>query len=247
MRKKLFTKFLVVFLIAFAISVVLQRIFKVNLNDLENLVNSFGLLAPVAYSVILTLGLSVPFNPVSDYLTVNLAAFLFPPFVAIAGTFIAHTTSLTINYWVARKFGWRLLSKITSSEEAKYLHALSLKIHPSQIFWLRWLLPVTAIGIDVVSYASGLSGLNFFRFYLASIVPWTFISILFFSSTSFVIDRSTILFFIPGAIIVVTPLVVLYLMRKNTHVKGKNFLLKLAGSFKPKSSLKTKGEKRRQV
>lgn len=234
MRKKLFTKFLVIFLVAFAISVVLQRISKVSLSDLENLVNSFGLLAPVAYSVILTLGLSVPFNPVSDYLTVNLAAFLFHPLAAIIGTFIAHTFSLSINYWVARKFGWKLLSKITSGEEAKYLHALSLKIHPSQIFWLRWLLPVTAIGIDVVSYASGLSNLNFFRFYLASIVPWTFISILFFSSTNFVIDRSTILFFVPGAIIVVTPLVVLYLMRKNAHVKGKNLLAKIWHSFKPR-------------
>ncbi len=224
MRKKLFAKFLIVFLVAFIVSVLLQRIFQISLKDLETTVNSFGLLAPIAYSLILFLGLSVPFNPVSDYLTVNLAAFLFPPLVAITGTFIAHTLSLSVNYWIARRFGWRILSRLLSGEEGNYLADLAEKIRPSQIFWLRWLLPLTAVGIDFVSYAAGLADLNFLRFYLVSIIPWTIINVLFFSSTTFVIDRATILFFIPGIIIVATPLVVLYLSRQNAHIKSRNFV-----------------------
>ena len=224
MRKKLFAKFLIVFLVAFIVSVLLQRIFQISLKDLETTVNSFGLLAPIAYSIILTLGLSVPFNPVSDYLTVNLAAFLFHPLVAIVGTFAAHTLALTVNYWLARKFGWKILSRLLSGDEGNYLADLAEKIRPSQIFWLRWLLPLTAVGIDFVSYAAGLANLSFLRFYLVSIVPWTIINVLFFSSTNFVIDRATILFFIPGIIIVVTPLVVLYLSKQNARIKSRNFV-----------------------
>ncbi|MEX0621877.1 MAG: VTT domain-containing protein [Candidatus Woykebacteria bacterium] len=235
MRKKLFLKFLVVFLVAFIVSVVLQRIFQISLKDLETLVNSFGLLAPIAYSIILTLGLSVPFNPVSDYLTVNLAAFLFSPATAIIGTFVAHSLGLSINYWVASRFGWKILSRLVSHQEANYLADLAEKIKLSQIFWLRWLLPLTAVGIDFVSYAAGLASLNFVRFYLVSIIPWTVLNILFFSSTNFVIDRSTILFFIPGLIIVATPLAVLYLARKNIHTKGRDALLKVAKNLKPRT------------
>lgn len=235
MRKKLFFKFLVIFLVAFVFSVVLQRIFQISLDDLRSFVNSFGLLTPVVYSLVLTLGLSVPFNPVSDYLVVNLAAFLFHPFLAIAGTFLAHTFSLTINYWVARRFGWKLLGKVISREESNYLQDLSGKIRFSQIFWLRWLLPLTAVGIDIVSYAAGLARLNFFRFYAASIVPWTVINIAFFTGTNFVLDRSTILFFVPGAIIILTPLVVFYLLKKNAHVKGKNLIIKVGNNIKPRT------------
>jgi len=224
MRKRLFVKFLVIFLFAFIFSVAVQNFFHIELSNLEILVKSFGILAPVAYSLILFLGLSVPFNPISDYLTVNLAAFLFPPLVAITGTFIAHTLALGANYWIARRFGWKILSRLLSGEEGNYLADLAEKIRPSQIFWLRWLLPLTAVGIDFISYAAGLANLNFLRFYLVSIIPWTIINTLFFSSTNFVIDRATILFFIPGIIIVATPLVVLYLSKQTAHIKSRNFV-----------------------
>lgn len=213
MGRKLTIKFLLTIIFAFALSFSLQKIFDINIAGLKVTIRSFGIYAPVAYSFLLFLGLSVPFNPLPDYLVVNLAAFLFPAHVAIIATFFAHSFAVTANYFLARKFGWFILDRMTSKAEDTYLHKLSREITPPKIFFMRWLLPLTTVGIDIVSYCAGISKLPFLRFYLASIIPWTTLSIVFFVTTSFVIERFLFLFFIPGLILAAVPASFYYLYK----------------------------------
>ena len=206
MGGKLTVKFILTIILAFALSVSLKNLLNINIDELKVIVGSFGIYAPAVYTFLLLLGLSVPFNPLPDYLLVNLAAFLFPAHIAIIATFFAHSFAVSINYLLARKFGWFVLDRITSKAEDTYLHKLSREITPPKIFWMRWLLPLTAIGIDIVSYAAGLAKLSFTRFYILSLIPWTTLNILFFVSTNFVIEKFLFFFFVPGLILVAIPL-----------------------------------------
>ena len=214
MGKKLTIKFILTIIAGFTVSAFLQKSLNINLGELKVVIGSFGILAPAVYSVLLTLGLSVPFNPIPDYLLVSLAAFIFPMHIAIIATFFAHSLAITANYYLSKKFGWFVLDRITSKDEDTYLHKLSREITPSKIFWMRWLLPLTAIGIDIVSYAAGIAKIPYLRFYISSIVPWTTLSTLFFISTNFVIEKYIFLFFLPGLALVAIPLGLYYLYKK---------------------------------
>ena len=105
MRKRLILNLILLYVALFSLGYLLQKTFNFTLEDLESLVSSFGIFAPFAYAVLLTLGLSVPMNPLPDYLLVNLAAFSFSPQLAIVATFFAHSAALAINYFVAKNLG----------------------------------------------------------------------------------------------------------------------------------------------
>ena len=221
MKRKLFAKLFLIFLFTFILSLLLQANFNFNAYDIKRWVASFGYNAPIIYSLLLFLGLSVPFNPISDYLVVTLAAFLFSPPIAILATFLSHSLSLSTNYFLATKFGWPILKRITNKEESFYLKTLSHKITPVKIFGLRWLLPLTGIGIDFVSYAAGLAKIPFSKFFLSSIVPWTILNVLFFTATSYFFNFAPLLFFLPALILITIPLGIYYLFKNELrNLKG---------------------------
>lgn len=215
MTKRTFLKLALFFISIFLISLLLRKIFGLSLKNLEELVVSFGPLAPAIYSLLLFLGLSIPMNPISDYLLVNLAAYLFPAQVAIVATFFAHSLALSVNYLVARNLAGKILERFTSSKETSQILKLGKKISLAQIFWMRWVLPLTAVGIDIISYAAGVARLPFLKFYFVSIIPWTTINIIFFSATGYLKEREAILFFLPGTTLVVLTTTLAYFIRKS--------------------------------
>jgi uncharacterized membrane protein YdjX (TVP38/TMEM64 family) len=233
MKRKLFAKLFLIFLFTFILSLLLQSNFNFNAYDIKKWVASFGYNAPIIYSFLLFLGLSVPFNPISDYLVVTLAAFLFSPPVAILATFFSHSLSLSVNYLLSTKFGWPILKRITNKEESLYLKNLSQKITPTKIFGLRWLLPLTGIGIDFVSYAAALAKIPFSKFFLSSIVPWTVLNILFFTTTSYLFNFAPILFFLPALILLSIPIAIYYLFKKEFS-SFKRIPISFGEIFKPK-------------
>lgn len=206
MGKRLLLRFGLIFFLFFILSILVQQIFNINFESLEGWVASFGIMAPLIYLLLLTLGLTVPLNPISDFLLVNLAALIFPPLVAVLATFVAHILTITVNYLIARKFGGNVLSKIISKEEKTVIDKLSKEINLFWIFGLRFLLPLTAIGIDAVSYAAGFAKLPFERYFLASIIPWTILNVLYFYSTSFLKEKNPTLFFLPAVILITIPI-----------------------------------------
>lgn len=220
MSRKTLIKFALIFIVFAIVSFILEKAFHINLDTLRNLVNSFGPFAPIFYTVMLFLGLSVPFNPISDFLVVSLAALIFPPVTAIIATFCAQVLALTTNYWVARRFENAVLRKVTSLEEANTIEKLSKKIKLRWIFGLRFLLPLTAIGIDIVSYAAGTARINFRKFLIVSLIPWTTYSIVFFFSTDLTKKISPNLFFVPAAIIFAVSISIFLVFRHNKKNKA---------------------------
>lgn len=218
MDRQTIIRLLFVFAVSFLISAILQQFFDIDLGKIKAVVNYFGPSAPIAYSALLFLGLTVPFNPISDFLVISLAALIFPPLTAIVATFIAHTGALVVNYWVGRKYVETLLKKLIADKDAQRIENLSHKINFGWIFGLRFLLPLTAIGIDVVSYASGLAKLPFGKFLLVSIIPWTIFNVLYFYSSSFLREINPALILVPAAVLVGIPILIISFRRRQTFV-----------------------------
>ncbi len=66
----------------------------------------------------------------------------------------------------------------------------------------------------MVSYVAGMRRLGFVGFYAASILPWTLLSVVFFTSTAFFRERAPLLFFLPAAVLVIGPTLALLLRRR---------------------------------
>lgn len=196
------------------LSLVAERAFDVSVDDINEAIDAAGALAPIIYAFVLFLGLSVPFNPVSDLATVNVAALVFHPTVSIPATFAAHTMALTVNYVVGRRYGPTLLRRVASRRGAATIESLGQNFSYRALFWLRFALPLTAIGIDFVSYFSGMRRQPFLRFYAVSVVPWTMLSIVFFTTTSLLRGRSLVLFFVPAAVLILAPSLILLVRRR---------------------------------
>ena len=194
--------------------VILQATFRVTVQDIEDAVAAAGVYGPIAYAAVLFLGLTVPFNPVSDVATVNVAALVFEPEVSIAATFAAHTAALTVNYYVARHYGNVGLRLITGRGEIDVVTRLSERMGYRTVLFTRFMLPLTAIGIDVVSYLAGMRRMRFVPFYIVSVVPWTLFSVVYFVSTAYLKDRSLVLFFAPAALLILGPPALVVLWRR---------------------------------
>lgn len=213
-KRKIIIKFVLFTLAAYLITFFLQKWFDIKLEDVELSVKSAGVFAPIVYTTILFLGLTIPFNPVSDFLTVNVAALVFEPKIAVLATFTAHSLAITANYFLARRFGTFVLKRLVASKELKQLKELSKNINLTTIFGLRFALPVTAIGIDIVSYTAGFEKIKFTHFFIVSIVPWTALNLIYFYSTNLLRNKSLMLFFIPAVVLILIPSVFLVLRRK---------------------------------
>jgi uncharacterized membrane protein YdjX (TVP38/TMEM64 family) len=197
-----------------AIAFVLQRVLGITVDDIEETVRGAGLFAPAVYALVLFLGLSVPFNPVSDLATVNVAALVFDPEVSVAATFAAHTVALSVNYLVGRAYGPALLARLAPQGGPQAFERFSGRFSLRTAFALRFVLPLTAIGIDFVSYIAGMRRLGFARFYVASIVPWSIFSVVFFYSTAYLRERSLLLFFVPALVLILGPSLLALLRRR---------------------------------
>lgn len=214
MKKKVLIRLVIFSSIAIALTLVFRTFFNVNLDQVKIIVASFGIFAPLIYALILFLGLTIPFNPISDFLTINVAALLFPPLISVVATFIAHSASLTINYFVGKLYGDKVLRKLTTKEETKYIENLTKKLTLQEIFGLRFILPVTQVlGVDVISYTAGIEKISFSKFFVVSIIPWTILNILYFYGTSYFKTYSIYFFFLPAALIIFVPFLI-FLFRR---------------------------------
>jgi len=179
---------------------------------MENMVSSYGRIAPIIYGILLFLGIAIPFNPIPDYALVFSASILLPPADSIIATFCAHTLAISVNYIIGQKIGFKAIDIIAKKSEMEMLKQISKKITAKQVFALRWVLPLSAIGVDVVSYASGMAKINFPKYFLASIVPWTIYSLLFFTITGQTRDQSSIYVFIVSGVFVAISIMILKTM-----------------------------------
>ncbi len=196
------------------IGAALQRRFGLTAEDIERGIRAAGPFGPAAYSALLVAGLTVPFNPLSDVLVVGAAALLFHPAVGIAATFVAQSVALAVNYGVARRYGDRAIALAGSARARQLVERIGRRRPYRVIFGLRFLLPLTAIGVDVVSYVAGVRRLHFGKFYAVSIVPWTLLSVAYFTSTAALKAYSTLLAFLPALVLIAVPAGAAWLWRQ---------------------------------
>lgn len=215
MHFKLLAKVFIIFVVMTAIGIALQGIFHLELKTLKDWVLSFGLLAPIVYGILIFLGLIIPFNPLSDFALVIFAAYAFPPLHSITATLMANILAITFNYYFAYSFGQKILKKIFSDEDYQEIEKLIKKINYSLIITIRSIPSSTSIGFDAISYAAGIYKLPFIKFFLASMIPWGFITLVFFISTYILRGYHPALIFLPVAIFAFIPLTIVFLKKQN--------------------------------
>lgn len=201
--------------------IVLNVFIEVDRDELETAIDRAGFWAPVAYAAILFLGLTIPFNPVSDLLTITVAAIVLDPVEAILATFVAQACSITVNYVIAARYGGGALELLEAQPRLGFLARLRDNIDLRTVFVLRLALPLTAIGVDFVSYLSGMKRLSFAGYFVVSLAPWTVMSVVYFTTAGILREASPFLVFVPAAIIIaVSSLLVLVLRRRNVLDDG---------------------------
>lgn len=193
---------------------VLSYYVDVDRDDIADFIERAGIWGPITYAVILILGLTIPFNPVSDLLTVTAAAIVFDPLEAIAATFAAQFVAVSVNYSVGRVVGMPLVQRLERQERAGMFFRLSDRLDLKALFVLRFALPLVAIGGDWLSYLAGTKRLNFPGFVVVSLVPWTLMSVLYFTSASALREISPLLVFLPAVVIVVGASAIVVLLRR---------------------------------
>jgi len=211
MRRDIVLRFGLFVLIFYLLTIIITQFFNIGIQELRYFVQGFGILAPIVYTFLIFLGLSVPLNPISDFLLINLGVLMFPPYVAIIATFIAHSLSIVVNYYIGKRFGKKVLQKVITPQSAAYLDKYLQKLTIKKLFIIRFIVPIaTVFGADVVSYVSGMKNLPFLKYFLVSIIPWTVLSIIYYTTSSYLLNISVFLYFIPVAFIVGIPLLGLY-------------------------------------
>lgn len=204
----------VLVLVVGAVLVALNVFVDVDQSDVEQFIDRAGIWGPVTYAVILFFGLTIPFNPVSDLLTVTAAAIIFDPFEAIVATFAAQVVAVSVNYSVGLLFGTSLMQRLARQERAGMFFRLSDRLDLRALFLLRFALPLVAIGGDWLSYFSGIKRLNFPGFVVVSLIPWTLMSVLYFTSAGALREISPLLVFLPAAVIVFGASAIVVLLRR---------------------------------
>lgn len=191
----------------------LNRFVDINQDDLESWIDGAGALAPITYAVVLFLGLTVPFNPISDLLTVTVAALLLDPWVAIVATFAAQAASVTLNYVLARRYGPGVMRRL-KERNVPLVARIERHVTLKTVFLFRFALPLTGIGVDFISYLSGMRRLPFAPFFAATMGPWTLLSVIYFVSAGMLREVSPGLVLVPAIILLaVTSLVVIVIRR----------------------------------
>jgi len=207
-------------LVIVTIWVILNVFVDVDQEALETAIDRAGWWAPVAYAGILFLGLSVPFNPVSDLLTITVAAILLDPVEAILATFVAQASSITVNYLIAARYGGGVLERLEHEPKLSFVGRLRENIDLRSVFVLRLALPLTAIGVDFVSYLAGMKRLSFPGYFLVSIAPWTAMSVVYFTTAGILREASPFLVFVPAGIIIAVSSLLVLLLRRRSVIGG---------------------------
>lgn len=215
--KKIFVRLAVIILTFYITVFTISRIFNIGLPQVREFVASFGIFGPIVYSFALLMGLTIPFNPISDFLIVNVAAILFPPHISIVFTFMTHCLVLIINYLLGKKYGGLVLEKIGSKKNLPFIEKNLKKLTLRNIFILRFFLPTSNIvGVEAISLLSGHEKLPFLKFFLVSIIPWTILNVIYFMSTYYLRERAFSLYFLPAIVMVFLPIIVLLIILKST-------------------------------
>lgn len=145
---------------------------EVHMHSAVEFINSFGILAPIAY--ILVMFLAIVISPIPSLPLVVLAAGFFGPFLAGVYSIIGAMIGAVVAFFISKKFA-RDAIKIKYGKIIKKLDKYNENYLVLAVFGTR-LIPL--FNFDVISYASGLTKIKFWKFATATffgMIPMTFL------------------------------------------------------------------------
>ena len=182
------------------------EVIKLTVTEVQNFIQSVGLLAPVLYIVIYTIR---PFIFFPTSILTPLSAVLFGPVAAWAYTYIGENLSATVAFFTARFFGLgkfknlKIFKKINAIvEEAPLVTVLSLRLVPLFPF-------------DFVNYGMGITRIPYRLYFvgtLLGVIPG--LTAYIFLGASLTEPR----FFIPTIALFIILISIAYVIKKNNSI-----------------------------
>lgn len=134
-------------------------------SDLRDDIASFGFVSPLAFIIVASVANILPPVAVLPFWIVGVTLFGSP--AGYLYILIANTTAGIINYYLARRYGRRILGKFLGQYGLGQIDRMGRLISPKTIFYLRL---VGGSLADYISYASGLVKINFKKYLIASLI-----------------------------------------------------------------------------
>jgi len=110
---------------------------------------------------------------------------------------------------MGRRFGKKIINIVVGEKNFQNVEKYLKKLTIINLFFIRFFLPISSIaGADIVSYIAGHERLPFLKYFIVSIIPWTIMNIAYFTTTSYLSEKSILFYFLPAVVIVGIPILI---------------------------------------
>lgn len=132
--------------------------------DIEKFILSFGIWAPIIFIFIFLVTIIIP--PLNSTPLLYVGYFLFKNHVLVYA-YLATVIGSAANFLIAKRWGRKLVIKLVGKESSKKIDEVSEKYGLKSLIFLRFFQSHFS---DFVSYAYGLTKMNFLPYFLVSVV-----------------------------------------------------------------------------
>lgn len=188
----------------------------ISIESFRSYIDSFGPTAPILFIALYAVGRMLPVVGAYTSPLFFSSILIFHPLEAISYVLVADFIGTTMNFVLARRFGYEALSRILKSQHIREIKKASSKLDTGLVVVFR-ILPVHVVG-DVVSYAAGMSNMKWKKFILATMLAWTVIITISLYSYNYFLTTNNGIFLLPWHWIITFP-VVYYILKSRTEYK----------------------------
>lgn len=173
------------------------------LSDIEKAIRSYGSFGPLVFICLYVL--SVVVSPVSGAPLLIAGIAIFGPLETFIYAYSSNLIGATFNFFIARKFGRPLVTKLAGRKNMNEIDEIA------QMIGVRVLIIFRLLGggsFDFVSYAAGLTSMNFYVYFLITALGLIPSSLIFYYTLSQAVQLPLI-YSLPAFILILILLVVL--------------------------------------
>lgn len=161
----------VLLLFALTYTVMVLVIQSVGLNNAHQWIKQAGIGAPLLFVIICALSLIIA--PLSGSAIFVMGGALFGREVGFGLSFFGSTIGCSINFWLSRKFGRRIVERLMGKSDLAQLDRLIDRL--AQHHSIVYIGLLMSLSQDLVSYAVGLTKVSYVNFLIALLVSGVFI------------------------------------------------------------------------
>lgn len=136
----------------------------IKVEEIRHAVSSFGILAPVIFIISASISNILPSVAALPFWLVGVSLFGFPGYVYIL---ISNTLGAMVNYFMAKKFGRRIITKLAGTDGLREVDKLTEFTSVRTLFYIRL---VGGALSDYISYTAGLMKINLYTYIITTIL-----------------------------------------------------------------------------